>query len=118
VTRNFFGQKCLFGKVPFWAIFGQNWALFSQNVWSHCLCFLLNLPADLRRGRILYEALELEAASGLGNPSLDEEDADRNVVLQTLKGRPAGRNLEQARPSYDRRSVGRIYRLSPQLGPN
>jgi hypothetical protein len=26
--NNFLGQKLLFCKDPFWAIFGQNWALF------------------------------------------------------------------------------------------
>jgi hypothetical protein len=34
--QQFLGAKGLFSKDPFWAIFGQNWALFSQNVWSHC----------------------------------------------------------------------------------
>jgi hypothetical protein len=23
--------------APFWGIFGQNWAIFSQNIWSHGL---------------------------------------------------------------------------------
>jgi hypothetical protein len=35
LTRYSIGQKFLFTKAPFWEKFGQIWALFSPNDWSH-----------------------------------------------------------------------------------
>jgi hypothetical protein len=32
------GRNSYLVRLHFGTIFGQNWALFSQNVWSHCIC--------------------------------------------------------------------------------
>jgi hypothetical protein len=48
LTRSFFGQKLLFTKAPFWAIFGQFGRFFSPNVWSH---WLHHIGFSVRRGR-------------------------------------------------------------------
>jgi hypothetical protein len=31
LTKYFWGQKTLFTKAPFWAIFGENWRFFRQT---------------------------------------------------------------------------------------
>jgi hypothetical protein len=43
---------------PFWVILGQNWAIFSQSVWSHC-----SSEVNLTKNSLLRSFVDIQIAA-------------------------------------------------------